>query len=182
LFWRRIARLHDRRDDLRALSYRLPRGSKIDQAGCAVAPNHDVVGRDITMKEPVRMHEGKCIEQRCEQAVDLDLRRGSAQVFEPAFEAVTRFIDQHHVGGAVAFEYVRDINNIRVFARGEGAPFLQEAVESPGESGPIGRAHVPARAVPVRELAREVLLDGEDASEAIVVGDVGNAEATRADH
>ena len=117
--------------------------------------------------------------------VELVLARRAPEALQPALEAAALLEVEHHVAGVVGAEVAVDAHDVGVVERGERLRFLDEAVEAPAGSrrrSPASAARhrcAPSRAAIV---GREIFLDGDQAGERDLVGEIGDAEAAGAQH
>ncbi len=184
LLLRRIAGFDDAGEGTAPLGNRTPRRSEIEQHRRAVGAHDDVVGGDVAVQEILRVHHLQRIEQRRRDAIELVLRGRPSEALEPSLEVLPLLEAHHHVGGGVGLEHAADAHDARMLEARQRARFQQEV-----GAAPIERRFMPVRfgphahgGVAVAEVEGVVLLDGDEGGEIDVLGLVGNAEATRADH
>ena len=158
--------------------------AEVDEYGIAGLADDDVVGRDVAMQKIRLVNELERVEQRRDDAVELFLARRPAERLQPVLEALALLPVEHHVAGVVGAEVAIDAHDVGVVELGERLRFLNEPVEAPAVvSGAILRARCGLDAAGAGgDVAREVLLDGDEAGKRDLVGEVGDAEAAGAQH
>ena len=180
---RRVVRLQDRGERLRAVADDLACGAEVQQHRPAVAQQQDVVRRDVAVVDVLGMQRLEGAQQRHQHAHQPDLagrRRHLAQCLRQRLALVER---HHHVGGAVAFPVAEDLDQRRMVEAREHLRLEHEAAQPGAEglamraSARLHRAVVAARG----QQSRHVFLDRHLALEVVVEGPVDDAEAADAD-
>ena len=161
---------------------RLARRAEIDQHRVAGLADEDVVGLDVAVQEAGRVDFLDAVEEWGHDAEDLrflGLRMG----VEPRLERLAALVVHHHVAGLVCLEVAHDAHDVGMAEAGEGARFLEEAVE-PGLVV-VGAAGARERDVPGADArdhaAGEELLDGDVLLEQRVAREIGDAEPAHAE-
>ncbi len=124
------------------------------------------------------------VEQRSDDGVELFLARGAAEALQPGLEALSFLEMEDHVAGIIGAEVTVHAHDIGVIELGKCLGFLDEAVEPPAVV--VLAVLRPWRGLDAAgascEIRREVLLDRHMAVERHLVGEIGYAEAARAEH
>ena len=184
LLVRRVAGLDDAGERAAHLGDGPPRRTEIEQHRAAVGAHDDVVGRDVAMQEVLRVHHLQRVEQGGDDPVELILRGRPAEVAQPGLEALALLEAHDHVGGGVGLERARDAHDARMLEARQRTRLLQEVGTAPVEGLLVAAdfGFTLRFGVAIAEVEGIVFLHGDRRAEGDVLGLVGDAEATRADH
>ena len=179
---RRVAWRHDAGQVLALAADRVARRAEIEQDRRAVMADEDIAGLDIAVQVAGGVDLGQTVEQRHEERAQFVLGELAALLAHDGGEAVALLVLHHHVGGAVRLEEAEHRHDARMAEYREGLRLLQEALEAPVVIVLVALGARPDRGLALAdgELDRQVLLDRDVLLEVGVPGEIGDAEAARA--
>ncbi len=181
---RRVARLEDGGQRLRAVADDATRRAEVEQHRRAVVRQQDVVGRDVAVVDAFAVQQLERGEDRRDDAADPGLvgRVGHAPAGIAQGDALE--VGHHHVGGGVVFPETVDLDQRRMVEAGEQPRFVDERAQADrvglGEGARADRDLRPRAAR--RQRGRHVFLERHLALERMVVGKVDDAEAADAEN
>ena len=184
LFERRVALGDDGRDAFDLAAEGLARGAEIEQHRAPVLADVDVGRLDVAMQEMRRVDVFEPVEDGADHLVDLGFGQ-RVGLGEQRVERLPLDILHDEIGGAVVLEIAVDGDDVGMLERDQRLRLLAEAIEAPVESflgrgadradlRAIGRARGEARG--------QILLDRDLAPDLDFLGQIGDAEAARAEH
>ena len=184
LFGRAVAVAED--DGQRVAGARRSRGAEIDQYRTVVLPpQHDVGRLDVAVQEAGgmdRFHAGQQGHHQREHGRLVPARR---PVGQRRLQALPLFVFHHHVAGAVVLEVAKHPHDVRVAEARQGLRLAHEAVLAPRIFGlrffRIQR-HGACEGIAHRHAGGEELLDRHLEIQVAVRRQVGDAEASHAEH
>ncbi len=91
------------------------------------------------MQQLARMHLAQPVQQLGEGASQPALRQRRGRALQALLERAAALVAHRHVRGVVGAEKVQHPDHVRVRQRGEGAAFLEEALQAVAEARRVGR-------------------------------------------
>ena len=135
------------------------------------------------MQEVGLVYDLERIQQRRDDVVEFRLPRRALEALQPGLEAAALLEVEHHVGGVVGAEVAMHPHDVGVVETRQRLRFLDEAIKTPLiVARHFLRAWRGADALACRKVSRKILLDGDEPSQGLLVREVGDAEATGAQH
>ena len=183
LLHRRVARRHQARQREALTGDGLAGGTEVQQHRCAVAADQNVRGLDVPVDEAFVMKAREGSQQGQQHVEDVGFRQ-AAPFADDGFQRLAALVLHHHVAGVVQLEEIEHGDDERVAEAREDLTLFQEPFAAPYESlGLLFRGGLNvAIVIPVRELLREVLFDGNRAIQIRVGRKIGYAETASAEN